>query len=106
MRNAPKNWPRIFCSIIRLLKGLKYWSRSLGAPIGKPLDYVAAEITRCWHKAYISLGSNMGDKEKNFKDALRMIDDGVTRVMQISDFHITKPVGYTEQDDFINGAAE
>jgi dihydroneopterin aldolase/2-amino-4-hydroxy-6-hydroxymethyldihydropteridine diphosphokinase len=76
------------------------------APIGKPLDYAAVEIERSWHKAYIGLGSNMGNKEENLNNALKLMNNGITRVEKVSSFYGTKPVGYEEQDDFVNCAAE
>ncbi|MBP3338743.1 MAG: 2-amino-4-hydroxy-6-hydroxymethyldihydropteridine diphosphokinase [Lachnospiraceae bacterium] len=75
------------------------------APIGLPLNCVSVKITRGWHIAYIALGSNMGDKEKYLNDAITMInDDDMCIVNKVSSFIITPPYGYTEQDDFLNGA--
>ncbi|WP_368488415.1 2-amino-4-hydroxy-6-hydroxymethyldihydropteridine diphosphokinase [Clostridium sp. BJN0013] len=77
------------------------------APIGKPLEWVAVEIDRCWHKAYIAIGSNMGNREKNIKDAIYNIDcSSYNKVTKISKLYNTKPVGYVEQEDFLNGALE
>ena len=77
------------------------------APIRKAIDHVAVEIVRKRHKVYISLGSNMGDKEKNLNDALGEIKKiPVTKIRKLSGFLITKPFGYTEQDDFLNAVAE
>jgi dihydroneopterin aldolase/2-amino-4-hydroxy-6-hydroxymethyldihydropteridine diphosphokinase len=74
------------------------------APIGKPLDYAAVEIERKWHKAFIALGSNLGDKEKNLTDAIEIINSKDTKVLSKSKFYETKPVGYLDQDNFINAA--
>ena len=77
------------------------------APIRKAIDHVAVEIVRKRHKAYISLGSNIGDKEKNLNTALEEIKKiSGTKIKKVSRFLITKPFGYTEQDDFLNAAAE
>ena len=77
------------------------------APIRKAIDHVAVEIVRKRHKAYISLGSNIGDKEKNLNMALEEIKKiSGTQIKKVSGFLITKPFGYTEQDDFLNAAAE
>jgi dihydroneopterin aldolase/2-amino-4-hydroxy-6-hydroxymethyldihydropteridine diphosphokinase len=76
------------------------------APIGKPLDYAAVEVERCWHKAYIGLGSNMGNKEENLNNALAFINNETTKVSRVSTFYSTKPVGYEAQDDFVNCTAE
>lgn len=74
------------------------------APVRLPLKTVAVEITRGWHEVYLSIGSNMGDKEANLQFAveqLRKAED--IEVTAISDFLITEPYGYTEQDEFLNG---
>lgn len=55
---------------------------------------------------YIALGSNLGDKEKNMKEALkRLAQKGIT-VCKVSGFMATRPYGVTDQPDFLNGAAE
>ncbi len=77
------------------------------APIGKPLEYAAIEIDRRWHRAYIAIGSNMGDKKENLNCAIELINKSLsTKVTKISEFYETKPVGYTEQENFLNGALE
>ncbi|PKM52503.1 MAG: 2-amino-4-hydroxy-6-hydroxymethyldihydropteridine pyrophosphokinase [Firmicutes bacterium HGW-Firmicutes-7] len=77
------------------------------APIGKMLDYAAVEIERGWHTAYIALGSNLGDKHKYLQQAIDKIRSSVkNKVTKISDFYETDPVGYVDQDKFINGAIE
>jgi dihydroneopterin aldolase / 2-amino-4-hydroxy-6-hydroxymethyldihydropteridine diphosphokinase len=77
------------------------------APIGKPLDYVAVEIDRGWHTAYIAIGSNMGDRDNNLNSAIELINTpDFNKVTKISNFYDTKPVGYVEQDEFLNGALE
>ena len=75
------------------------------APIGLPLETVSVKIRRKWHDIYLGIGSNMGDREKNLNEAVRMLgEDGLTRVCRVSSFIETEPVGYTEQADFLNGA--
>lgn len=77
------------------------------APIGRPLKYAAVEIQRGYHKVYIALGSNLGDKNENLNSALKLIDENkLCTVTRVSSFYETKPVGYTEQDNFLNAAAE
>lgn len=75
------------------------------APIHLPLEYVSVSICRAWHTAYLGVGSNLGDKEKNIKEAIRMLrEDGSCRVDKVSPLIVTKPVGGVVQDDFLNGA--
>lgn len=54
------------------------------------------------NKAIIGLGSNIEPK-KNIKKARDLIAERF-QVIGESDFVQTKPIGYTNQDDFINGA--
>lgn len=73
------------------------------APIRKYFNYVAVEITRKWHKAYLSLGTNLGDRKKNLLSAIGYINNiPTTKIIKESSIIETKPFGYTEQDDFLN----
>ncbi len=77
------------------------------APILMSVDTVEVEITRKRHRAYISLGSNIGDTKKHLNDAVSEINsDEKCRVKKVSEFIVTKPVGGVEQDDFLNGCIE
>lgn len=75
------------------------------APVQIPVDTVSVSIKRCWHDAYLSIGSNMGDKKRHLDLAVERLgmSDGI-KVMDISDYIVTAPVGYTSQDDFLNAA--
>jgi 2-amino-4-hydroxy-6-hydroxymethyldihydropteridine diphosphokinase len=55
--------------------------------------------------AYIGLGSNIGDKKEACLKALELLG-GTVRVRRVSSFYCTEPVGYRDQDDFINAVAE
>lgn len=55
--------------------------------------------------AYIGLGSNIGDKKEACLKALELLG-GAVRVRKVSSFYCTEPVGYRDQDDFINAVAE
>lgn len=77
------------------------------APVGLPVEYVAVEIEREWHTAFIALGSNMGDKEAYLNSAveeLRKVRE--MQVNTVSDFIVTAPYGVTDQEDFLNGCVE
>ncbi len=77
------------------------------APIMLSLQYVSVIIERSWHTAYLSLGSNIGDKSRFLTDGIKLIDENrLCSVTKKSDFIITKPVGYTDQDDFLNCCIE
>jgi len=57
--------------------------------------------------AYIGLGSNIGEREKNLNTAIDMLNEtpGI-EVLQVSSYINTAPVGYTQQPDFLNAVAE
>lgn len=77
------------------------------APVGLPLETVSLEIQRGWHKAYIALGSNMGDKAGYLNQAVSELKNAPgCRVETVSDFVVTEPYGNVEQDDFLNGCLE
>ncbi len=77
------------------------------APIGLPLECVSITITRKWHTVYLSLGSNMGDREKYLNDALDILGkENDIRVIRTSEFIETAPYGKTDQDDFLNAAVK
>lgn len=54
---------------------------------------------------YIALGSNMGDKMATCRRALDLLSRA-GRVTKVSSFYCTEPVGYPNQEDFINAVAE
>ncbi len=95
-----------------LLQFNKIWCVNLEikkpwAPILLPLEFVSVRVERRWHKAYLSIGSNMGDREQNLRTALDALQaDERTRVTRVSKFLVTEPVGGVEQEDFLNGAVE
>lgn len=75
------------------------------APIGKPLNYAAVEIEREWHNAFISAGSNIGGKKKNIEEALNILNNRKDCIVEkVSSYYETKPVGYLDQDTFLNCA--
>lgn len=57
--------------------------------------------------AYIGLGSNLGRKEANIKKALELLDASPgAQVKRVASFYRTAPVGYTDQDWFLNTVAQ
>lgn len=77
------------------------------APIPLPFGTVFVETSRSWEDVYIAVGSNMGDKERNIRSAIRMLEEtkGI-RVEQVSSLIRTEPYGYTDQDMFLNGCIQ
>lgn len=55
------------------------------------------------NKSYLSLGSNMGNRLEMLKQAVSLLKEHPSiDVMKISSLYETDPVGYTEQDAFLN----
>ena len=89
------------------LKKIKLEIQKPWAPVHLPLKTVSVEIERGWHKAYIALGSNMGDRKAHLQRGVEMLRETEgCRVGQVSDFITTAPYGYLEQEDFLNGCLE
>ena len=56
------------------------------APIMMSVDTVEVSITRKWHRAYIALGSNMGDSKGHLDGAVKELDaDKCFRVKKVSE---------------------
>jgi 2-amino-4-hydroxy-6-hydroxymethyldihydropteridine diphosphokinase len=56
--------------------------------------------------AYIGLGSNLGDREATLRRALARLNATLgVRVVAVSSFRETDPVGFTEQPKFVNAVA-
>jgi dihydroneopterin aldolase/2-amino-4-hydroxy-6-hydroxymethyldihydropteridine diphosphokinase len=90
-----------------LVHGVELEIQKPEAPIGLPFQTVSVKICRSWHKAYLALGSNMGDKEGYIRQALQSMDaNPEIRVGKCSTLIRTAPYGGVEQDDFLNGAVE
>lgn len=81
--------------------------RKPNAPILLPFDCVSVRIHRGWHQVFLSVGSNLGDKEGYIKSALEALKKREDiRLKKVSKLLVTKPYGGVEQDDFLNGAIE
>lgn len=78
------------------------------APVDGIFDYFGLTIKRTRKvKAYLSLGSNLGDKKANIDQAVELLRNHEhINVTKVSSYYETEPVGYTEQDWFLNIAVE
>ena len=73
------------------------------APVLMHMDYAAVSIERGWHRVYVGVGSNLGDRHAHLafaKDQVRKIAD--CRNFRASDLIETAPYGYEDQRDFLN----
>lgn len=56
-------------------------------------------------RIYLSLGSNLGDREANLVEAVRLLGEKVV-VKTVSSIYETEPWGFKDQDPFLNLALE
>ena len=90
-----------------LLHKVEFELEKPSAPIPLPFDTVSVCICRSWHRAFVALGSNMGDKKAYLDGAVQaMKADERIRVKGVSTYYETEPYGGVEQDDFLNTAVE
>lgn len=57
-------------------------------------------------KAYIGIGSNLGDRQQNCLDAIELLKINGLQVTRRSSMHETEPWGVKQQPKFINMAVE
>lgn len=77
------------------------------APIGLPFESVSVYIERGWHRVYLAVGSNMGDKEAYINQGIEALRNHPQIVVEkVSGLLETEPYGGVEQDKFLNGALE
>jgi 2-amino-4-hydroxy-6-hydroxymethyldihydropteridine diphosphokinase len=57
-------------------------------------------------KVYLGIGTNLGDREKNLTEALKLIKEHIGRIRQVSSVYETEPWGFESENDFLNMAAE
>lgn len=56
------------------------------------------------HTAYLSLGTNLGDKEKNLLSAISEIERRIGPIRTQSAFLATEPWGFESENTFLNAA--
>jgi 2-amino-4-hydroxy-6-hydroxymethyldihydropteridine diphosphokinase len=55
------------------------------------------------HTIFLALGSNVGDKVSNLEQAILLLEKHVSDIKK-AQLYQTKPVGYEQQDNFVNTA--
>ncbi len=87
-----------------LLQSVEVQMKKPWAPIGLPLDNVLVNVTRYRAVAYIGIGSNMGDKKGYLDYAVKALEDNSQcKVLKVSEYIETEPIGEVVQDNFLNG---
>lgn len=89
------------------LQGVRLELVKPDAPISLQFDSVSVCVERFRHTAYVAFGSNMGDRNKYIEDGLTELSmDPYIEMLKRSDIMVSKPYGYTEQGDFLNGVCK
>ena len=57
-------------------------------------------------RAYVALGSNLGDREENLRTALKHLQENGVDVIKTSTFIETEPYGVTDQPVFVNAVCQ
>jgi len=55
---------------------------------------------------YLALGSNIGDREKNLREAIHLLGQSAVRVAKLSSIYESEPVDYLDQPWFLNAVLE
>lgn len=58
------------------------------------------------HMVYLGLGTNLGDKQKNMNDAIRMLENQVGEVEKVSSVIETEPEGFKSDNMFLNAVVK
>lgn len=91
----------------RMVKQVDLTIKKPWAPIMLPIETVAVSISRKWHRVFLSIGSNLGDREGYLDMAIdRLNGERDTKVAAIADYIETEPYGDVEQGNFLNSALE
>ncbi len=87
-----------------LIRKITLEIRKPQAPVELPFESISVQVERGWHRAYVALGSNMGDREAYLQMAISMLKERADiRIHKISSLIATEPYGGVEQEDFLNG---
>ncbi|MCR4852529.1 MAG: 2-amino-4-hydroxy-6-hydroxymethyldihydropteridine diphosphokinase [Prevotella sp.] len=54
------------------------------------------------HTVYLGLGSNLGDKRRNIRRAIRKIKELIGAVERQSALHVSQPWGFNSKNTFVN----
>ena len=55
-------------------------------------------------EVYVSLGTNLGDKDNNLRTAVRLMQERIGKVISLSSFYETVPWGFQSEHSFLNAA--
>ena len=65
-----------------------------------------SDVRKGWHRAYLALGSNIGNRIEMIESAIREMSERGLTVLRTSALYETKPMYLENQETFINGTCE
>lgn len=90
-----------------LIRSMDLEIRKPEAPIELTFGSVSVKVHRGWHRVYLSVGSNMGNRKRYIEEAVEALRaQEMIREVKVSELIETAPYGNTNQDDFLNGVIE
>lgn len=89
----------------KLVNSVDVEVRKPEAPIDIEFGSVSVKIHRGWHNVLVAVGSNIGNSRKYIENGIKALEDSkYNKELKRSELIVTKPYGYTDQPDFLNGA--
>ena len=58
------------------------------------------------NKVYLGLGTNLGDRKRNLREAIEKIEEHIGKVLKSSSVYETAPWGFEAENDFLNMVTE
>ena len=93
-----------------IIKRVRVRVEKTSPPISEKIESVGVEVQidkKIESRGFLSLGSNIGDREKNLRDAVDRIDRHKSiDVVKVSSIYETEPMYVKDQDNFFNIALE
>lgn len=75
-------------------------------PVPYPVETVLASADRSWHRVYIGLGSNLGDRKEYLEKAIWQLNHtAAVKMRKLSSVYETEAYGFTDQPPFLNACA-
>ena len=85
------------------IKGVMVEVSKPNAPLNVKFETAMVRIERKLHRAYLGIGTNMGDLNANLEKAVESINImKETRISAVSNYIMTKAWGKEDQDDYLN----
>lgn len=89
------------------VKSVRVTVKKPDAPMSGVFDYVAVSVERAWHRAYIALGSSLGDREGYLNFAINALkNDDCFRQIRESKRVWSEPYGGVARESFLNSVVE